>query len=342
MAEPVLGLDVGGAHLKAALVQDGRVLVARQVPCRLWEGLARLDEAFEAALAGFPTPARVALTMTGELVDLFPDRDHGVRKLLDAAQAALPRSELVIWAGRHGFVGLKHARKATASVASANWLATGTLVSRSLPCALLIDIGSTTTDIVPVLHGTVRASGETDAERLAAGELVYQGMTRTPVMAIASTAPFRGRLLPLMNEHFATAADIWRLLGTLDEAHDQHPAADNGPKTAEGSARRLARMLGLDLKDASPAAWRDLAAWFAERQLRRIEDSIRVVLSREVMDEAGPLVAAGCGRLLVNELARRLRRPWQDVGACIPGAPEAAVTCAPAAAVALLAEARRA
>ena len=203
-----------------------------------------------------------------------------------------------------------------------------------------MDIGSTTTDILPIAGGAVRFAGYRDAERLAAGELVYQGLTRTPVMAIARHAPFAGRLVPLMNEHFATSADVWRLLGHLDEAHDQHPAADGGAKTAEASARRLARMLGADLAEAAMAGWQALAAGLAESQLRLIDDGLRLVLSRQPLPAAAPLVGAGCGRFLVARLAHRLDRPWCDLAAlldALPDATNAAADCAPAAAVALLA-----
>ena len=156
-------------------------------------------------------------------------------------------------------------------------------------------------------------------------------------MAIAAAAPFAGRMVPLMNEHFATAADLRRLLGELDEAHDQHAAADNGPKTAAASARRLARMLGADLADAGMTDWRELAAYLAEAQLRRIDDACRLVLSRRPLPPDAPLVGAGCGRHLVPNLARRLGRPWRDLGSLWAGLPPDAVTCAPAMAVALLA-----
>ena len=96
----MLGLDVGGAHLKVAFARDGRILAARQAPCRLWEGLDRLGPAFDAALAGLPPPGRVALTMTGELADLFVDRATGVAALTEAAAARFPGVPLLVWAGR--------------------------------------------------------------------------------------------------------------------------------------------------------------------------------------------------------------------------------------------------
>lgn len=337
----VLGLDVGGAHLKAAFARDGRILAVRQVPCRLWEGLDRLDAAFATALAGLPPPGRVALTMTGELADLFVDRGTGVAALVEAVAGRFPELPLLVWAGREGFLPPDPAaRRSAAAVASANWLATASLAAARAGNGLLVDIGSTTTDILPLIGGVVRFAGYSDAERLAKGELVYQGLTRTPAMAMADRAPLAGAWVPLMNEYFATAADVWRLLGRLDETHDQHPAADNGPKTTEASARRLARMVGADLGPAGPEGWLGLAEWLGCAQLRRIEDAMRLVLSRERVPAAAPVVGAGCGRSLASDLAERLGRPCLDLAELIqvePAAAAMAATCAPAVAVALLA-----
>lgn len=336
----VLGLDVGGAHLKLAQARDGRILAARQIPCRLWEGLDRLGPAFEAGLAGLSPPSRIALTMTGELADLFADRAAGVAALILAVRERFPEASLAVWAGREGFLAPEPAAtRSAAAVASANWLATASLAAARAGNGLLVDIGSTTTDILPLVSGCVRFAGYSDAERLARGELVYQGLTRTPVMTMADRAPLAGSWVPLMNEYFATAADVWRLLGRLDEAHDQHPAADSGAKTVEASARRLARMVGADL-GRGPEDWIDLANWLAAAQLRRIEDAMRLVLSRERLPASAPVIGAGCGRDLADDIARRLGRPYLDLAEFIQVEPEAAgmaATCAPAVAVALLA-----
>jgi uncharacterized hydantoinase/oxoprolinase family protein len=54
-------------------------------------------------------------------------------------------------------------------------------------------------------------------------------------------------------------ADVWRVLGELDESHDQHLAADGREKTPKASAARLARMVGLDRKDRAPEDWASCA-----------------------------------------------------------------------------------
>ena len=332
----ITGLDLGGAHLKAAQVTtDGRVVRALQFPCALWRGLDRLEAALAEAAAALVPEGPVAVTMTGELVDLFPDRRAGVEALLATLAAAWPDREPAVWAGAKGFV----AREAVVpdEVASANWLATAALVARRVDQGVLVDLGSTTTDIVLLADGRPAAGATSDRDRLAAGELVYVGLTRTPVMALAAEAPFAGRRVPLMNEFFATSADLFRVLGQLPEAADQHPAADNGEKTVAASARRLARMLGADLGHAGMSDWRRLAGWLAQALLRRVEDALALQLSRGIVADTAPLIAAGCGRFLVGRLAGG--RPCRDILElidCDPAAAAWAATCAPAVAVALL------
>jgi probable H4MPT-linked C1 transfer pathway protein len=249
-----------------------------------------------------------------------------------------------VWAGRRGFIAATEAGALAAEIASANWLATATLVARRLGDGLLVDLGSTTTDIVVVAGGSVRSAGTTDRERLVTGELVYTGLTRTPVMALAAEAPFGGSRVALMNELFATTADVYRVLGSLPEEADQHVTADGGPKTVEASARRLARMVGADLADGSPADWRRLAADLARCQLHRVEDALALQLSRALLADEAPLVGAGCGRFLVERLAAAFGRPYRDFAALVDAGASAggwAATCAPAVAVAvLLAEGR--
>jgi probable H4MPT-linked C1 transfer pathway protein len=229
------------------------------------------------------------------------------------------------------------------SLASANWQASAEMVARCLPDALFVDIGSTTTDLVPVRGGEARPCARDDAGRLVSGELVYTGVVRTPVMALAREVPFAGQLVPLMAEVFATAADVHRLCGRLPPGADQHPAADGGEKSEAGSARRLARMIGMDAETQRLDAWRSLAQWLAEAQLGRIEDACRRVIMRERLAGDAPVVAAGVGRFVAVSLAARLGRPVIEFAALLPDpgpAPELVSDIAPAVAVAWLSQAR--
>ena len=336
----ITGLDLGGAHLKAAQVTtDGSVAEALQLPCTLWRGLDHLETALVEAKEKLRPLGRIAVTMTGELVDFFPDRRTGVARLLGTLTAAWPEAACVVWAGYRGFVPLADAAAHAGEIASANWLATAKLVARRVGDGLLVDLGSTTTDVIVCAGSEVRAAGMTDRERLATGELVYAGLTRTPVMALAAEAPFAGRRVALMNELFATSADLYRLLGLLSEDADQHGTADGGPKTPVASARRLARMIGADLVDGQPEDWRRFAGVLARCLARRVEDAVALQLSRGLIPDQSPLIGAGCGRFLVGRLADGMDRPWRDFVELIRvegHARDWAATCAPAVAVALL------
>jgi probable H4MPT-linked C1 transfer pathway protein len=204
-----------------------------------------------------------------------------------------------------------------------------------LPDALFIDIGSTTTDIIPIVAGQVAAVGYSDAERLASGELIYSGMTRSFVMSLAARAPFRGAWTPLMNEYFASSADVHRILGDLPDDADKMATADGREKTIEASRARLARMIGREADEGAASEWDGLAAWFAEAQVRQIADAASLRLSRSDVAVAAPVIAAGIGEGVAAEVARRLRRSCVGFSSLI-AAPAEASHCAPAVAVALL------
>ncbi|MDQ0505645.1 hydantoinase/oxoprolinase family protein [Xanthobacter agilis] len=337
-ADLLLGWDVGGAHLKRAVLDaSGRLLKVDMAPCALWLGLDRLD----AALAALPPApdAPSVVTMTGELTDLWPDRITGVVGLADALAARLGEDTL-FYAGPQGFVPRQGARANAESIASANWHATAAALALRLPAGVLVDIGSTTSDILYFADEQVRSRGYTDSQRMVAGELLYSGVARTPAMAFGPTLPFRGIHVPLMMEYFANMADVHRLTGELPERADLHPAADGGAKTREASARRLLRMVGRDLGPCSLEEAEALAAYASEVQVQRLHSALALVISAHRLPPAVPLVGAGVGRFLAAKLAARTQRWYLDAGRLLAANDTlagAAADCAPAVAVALLA-----
>ncbi|HTT09824.1 MAG TPA: hydantoinase/oxoprolinase family protein [Burkholderiaceae bacterium] len=338
-AERVIGWDIGGAHMKAALVERGVVIDVMQVPCTLWLGLDTIDGALASVQARWPSmrDAHHAVTMTGEMVDLFADREAGVTALVE---------HLVQLLGVHVwfFAGSDWLEPAAAihdwqRVASANWLASAACVALRLDEALLIDIGSTTTDVVPVRRGRVVARGRGDAARLETGELVYQGVVRTPLCALAQRVHFGDRACNVMNEWFATAADVYRLTGELDTRFDQHDTADRRGKDRGATCARLARMIGRDAREADAAEWLDLAQVFRGAQLRLIEESVERVLAASALSVQAPVVAAGCGDFLAREIAQGLGRRCVDFDRLLGATGDAARCtriCAPSVAVAVL------
>jgi probable H4MPT-linked C1 transfer pathway protein len=346
----VVGWDIGGAHVKAALFAEGAVRDAAQWPCPLWQGQAHLAAALNAARSRWPQIAKAAhaVTMTGEMVDLFEDREAGVRAIaVQVASAFGGRLQFFggIESSRPRWFGAAQAGAQWRAIASANWAATAAWIGCKLRNAVLVDIGSTTTDIIAIDGAQPAAYDRDDAERLARGELVYGGVVRTPLACLAQRVPFRGREFNVMNELFATTSDVYRLTAELDPAHDQHAAADNGAKDLAASCRRLARMIGHDARDARRADWIDLARHWRAAQLAQIRANFRRVVSRSAVDVCGvaPVVAAGCGAFLARDLAARESRPWVgfDELTGVAGSERSSwiSVCAPSVAVALLAAA---
>lgn len=298
----VVGWDIGGAHVKAALLHDGRVADVAQWPCPLWQGLPHLERALDAAAARWPqaTGAAHALTMTGEMADGFADREDGVRRIAAAVAARWP--QLRCWGGDAGWLDAREAAGHWAAVASANWLATASHAAQGLARGVLVDIGSTTTDFIAFAGGRVATAARTDAQRLARGELVYHGVVRTPLCALAPRVGWRGDTLNVMNEFFATTADAYRLTGELDPAHDQQPTADGAAKDLAATRQRVARMIGLDARDGTAADWLSLAHGWRAAQVAVLADNLRRVVEAHGLGDDAVAVAAGCGAFLVPDV----------------------------------------
>ena len=338
----IIGWDIGGAHVKLCHLPGGDSNAeVRQYPCALWQGMDKLDTVIEQSLQEFDARGCLhAITMTGELTDLFTSRREGVAAILAAMMRHIPEKQIQVFAGRSGFVESASAVQHCDQVASANWLATAMLLADEISEGLLIDIGSTTTDIIPFLASTVLVDSVTDRQRLIHHELVYTGITRTPLMALAEKAPMSDGAVPLMAEYFATTADIYRILGLLPDHADQHATADGREKTVEQSSHRLARMVAADKDEYSDEEWRLLAEFFSQQQQEKIIAACERVLSRCQLPENAPVVAAGIGGFLIAEIARSLGRPCVDFDTCLQADFSQqefdSTDCAPAVAIALL------
>ena len=332
------GWDLGGANIKLAQVVDGRVTAVTQIPCPVIADPDKFNQAVGTAIETCQAQGRHAVTMTGELSDVFPSRAAGVAYLTGLMRKTTGEDTL-FYSLRDGLIGADGVRAHWQDIASANWHASATLAAKLCGDGLLVDVGTTTTDLIPLKDGKAAAIGLNDGERMTEGELIYSGVVRTPVMAIAQTAPFKGRMQGIAAERFATMADVYRITGELPDNADPYPAADQRGKTVTESAARLARMLGRDAEDAEFIAWKALAHYLARRQLDRIEADARVLVEREALAADAPVISAGCGRFLARTLAAKLGHPYRDFVDLIDCAPEMAdmaAACAPAVAVALL------
>lgn len=345
MNTSIIGWDIGGAHLKAArLTIADQSLQVQQVSCPLWQGIDKLDQAFVDIMSQFPVGDHYhAVTMTGELVDCFETRQQGVFAIIASLLRHFPSDRCWIYAGTAGFLEPRAVGENDIMlIASANWLASASWAASRQPQALFVDMGSTTTDLLLIQNHRLQNIGYTDYERLISGELVYTGVVRTAVMAVAQDAVFNGQSMGLMTEYFATMADVYRLTGDLNDLHDQGPTADGAEKTPIASARRLSRMTGYDFNANDWSLWLDFAGYLKQLQKKRLSAACQRQLLRCSGSGDLVLIGAGVGRFLLKELAVELGLQYVDFNDLLPGSGPGATLdsgdCAPAAALANLAQ----
>ena len=290
---------------------------------------------------GGKTPRRIVATMTGEIADCYPSRRVGVERITAAlaavAAASDPPAGLGVYLVDGTLVPAAVAAGRPLDAAASNWHAVARLGAAHAASdrAFVVDIGSTTTDIIPILARRPAPRGLDDVGRLATGELVYTGVERTPVPAIVRGLPHRGIRRPVASERFAESRDAWIVLGGLAEDPASTDTADGGPFTHDASRIRLARAMLLEPSAVTAADAERAARWIAEAQARQVARAIDRVAGR-CGGRPEAVVYSGHGEALARMALDRLG--WSVADVSLPAVVGAAVSrSAPAHALALIA-----
>ena len=298
---PVLGFDIGGANLKAAN-SDGR---CASRPFAIWKNPAALADELRVLDSLLPGSNEIAVTMTAELADCYETKAEGVTRILAAVQQVAGVRPVHVWLTSGKFVTPLEAMAQPLAAAASNWHALATWTARwtwNQP-ALLIDIGTTTTDLIPIDAGRPSSRGLTDATRMVAGELVYTGVRRTPLCAVAPSVPFQGTLCPLAAEWFATTLDVWLLLGEIPEDANDTETANGRPATRPAAHDRLARQLCCDRMELDAEAAIAIAQYLADRQVEQISAALENVLRDR--EPRRTVIISGSGSFLARRIISR-------------------------------------
>src|SRR5262249_51822817 len=295
----------GGASRKMGGLDADRsrppVVVERPFP--LGREFHRLSSVLSAVAASAGPAPIMAITMTAELADCFATKREGVGFVIGAFETAFPTSAVFIYGVDGRFRSSEQVRHRPLDVAAANWMATATLVARGAPNAVLIDVGSTTTDIIPIVNGRVASMGFTDPARLRLGELVYTGCLRTPVSAIVRSVPLHDGRCRVAAEHFAIAADVYRWLGPIAEADYTCETPDGRGRSESEAGARLARMVCADREMLSSADITAIADHVARTQTRQIAHGVGQVGGHLSAGPPPVAVIAGSGAFLARAAA---------------------------------------
>ncbi len=334
MSQPnhIAGWDIGGAHIKLAYL-DADSLQVQQVSCPLWQGIAELTALLPNLLAQLPSQIDSHhVTMTGELVDCFSDRQQGVRAIIEAFKQ-YSAAEIKIFS-RHGLISSQQADMEPHNVASMNWLATARAVAEKHAHAVLVDIGSTTTDILSIRNHQLQLTACTDFERLVSGALVYTGVVRSCVNTLTEAVVFKSQPVPLIAENFAVTADIYRILNKLPAHADLGATMDGQAKNKQASLVRLARMIGLDYLSQDYSDWYAVAEYLMFKQKQKIKQQLHL---QQQDNQIQMLIAAGVGRFLVEEIACEMKLKVSSFCQAVVNTdidwPQHADDCAPAVAL---------
>ena len=252
-----IGWDVGGVQVKAARVESRAtsppVVRTAVRALEIWRGRDQLPSVLRelAEELSIDGAAAHALTMTAELSDAFRDKREGVLFVMDGVDEALPGAVVFALDNDGDFAPLPVARARPLAFAATNWLASALHAASRVDECILIDVGSTTTDIVPIRQGRLACEGRTDLDRLVAGELVYTGVLRTNPNTLTATVPVRGRPCRLAAEHFSVMADVYLLLGLLRAEEYACPTPDGRAVSPAASRERLARLVCADRETLS-------------------------------------------------------------------------------------------
>ncbi|MFN7841795.1 MAG: hydantoinase/oxoprolinase family protein [Pirellula sp.] len=244
MRSPWIGLDIGGANIKVAHTNGW----SNHLDFPMWKHPTLLASALGELLEESPPFAGIGLTMTGELADCFQTRAEGVATILDQVTTILPAQLVRVYSVNGTWLTVGAAARSPWTVAASNWVALAKFmgVNFSEGRRLIVDIGSTTTDIIPISNGEIAIDAKTDSQRMQCGALVYTGVERSNVAAISRHVPLYGASCPLMNELFATSRDVHLWLGDVEDNPTCNQTADGAPATRAHARFRLARVVGED------------------------------------------------------------------------------------------------
>jgi (4-(4-[2-(gamma-L-glutamylamino)ethyl]phenoxymethyl)furan-2-yl)methanamine synthase len=276
----IAGFDIGGANTDLAVVEldeSGNLieLTTEFSYLPMWRSKDDLVDVLKELLEPFGDVDAVGISMTAELVDAYKTKIEGVKDIATKSNNAFDVP--VGFVGLEGMMNLKEVFNKPMNAAAANWIATSPLAAKINPNSILLDTGSTTTDIIPIKNGNECAKGRSDLERLQTGELVYSGTLRTNVAALVEKVPLNNTMARVASELFAITADVHMVLGNITKETYTGDTMDGAGKSIKDCRRRISRVVCGDLEVLSTDEIENIAAYIYSEQVRKISEALKEV-----------------------------------------------------------------
>jgi probable H4MPT-linked C1 transfer pathway protein len=283
----LIGFDIGGANTKAAYIATRNGCVEQTVTASEYFPIWKHPEKLAATLKRLTRKVAmakhldlVAVTMTAELADAYETKREGVNRILTQVENAFPSTRILVVDVDAKLRAIEEARREPSKVAAANWAATGWLAAQLECDCVVVDVGSTTTSIIPIKNGAIAAEGKNDLEKLILGELVYTGSLRTNVAATVNVIPTAKGLTRISSELFAQSADVQLILGNISQTDYTVETPDGNGKTRAAALARLARVVCADTEMLNEAEIVHIAQYVYEAQVKQIAEALAQVCNR--------------------------------------------------------------
>jgi len=301
-----VGIDVGGANTKIA-TSDGFV---DSLYAPLWRNKECLYAVLSEVNHRFGTEIEaVGAVMTGELSDCFDTKREGVLQIKEALATAFTFKAPEFFDRNCTFKAGSEVDKDPLSFAATNWLASSTLIAEQYKDAIFVDIGSTTTDVIPIVGGKIKAK-RADLERLKTGELIYSGVLRTNIATLLKKIAIcdKGEECGVSSELFAITADAYLVLGYITEADygcsspNSYAFAgrENEEKSRASAMRRLSRVVCSDLEEIGEDGAVGIAEQVKKTQVEELIASLERLKGKYGLET---VVATGIGDFIAKEAA---------------------------------------
>lgn len=284
----ILGLDIGGANTKAAS-SDGSLAESVYLP--LWRD-APLGEVLKKLSK--KDPESVGVVITGELADCYRSKADGIASIKATVGKAFC-CPIYFW-GVNGFDW-----RDPMELAASNWSASSALVARDIGDCLFVDMGSTTTDIIPIRDCPL--ASKTDYLRLVNGELVYTGMLRTSIGSLLRSAELNGHIVQLSPEFFAITADAYLVTDQITPEQYSCDTPDGFGKDRASALRRLARTVCADLDEIGEARDMSIAQQTVDLQMEVVTQAIEKQSAKHHLNN---VAATGIGEKIIARASKSL------------------------------------
>ena len=279
----IIGLDIGGANTDCTIIEIKNNEVTSMKNNReyfpMWKNNNQLQQCLQKLTKDDSDIEIVCVSMTAELSDGYSSKKEGVLDISNKVMEVFREKE-VYFVTFDGLKNFKELQRNPLSAAAANWMGTSELIKYMEKDCIFMDIGSTTTDIIPIKNHKECASGHTDLERLSTGELIYTGMLRTNLTSIVHSVPIYNKNTRVSSELFSITADVHRILGNIGEEEYTCPTPDGNKKDIRSCKRRLARLVCADLDSLEDEEIIKLAKYIENRQIDQIYDGLKEVVER--------------------------------------------------------------